>query len=95
MPTRLLRAHRYAKLPEGAVLVTRRSRWGNPFRLIEHGGTYTREESLRLYRAYIEEKIEADPGYYDLEQLRGKDLVCTCRPGDLCHADVLLELANR
>jgi hypothetical protein len=26
--------------------------------------------------------------------LRGKDLGCWCRPGDPCHADVLLELAN-
>ena len=30
----------------------------------------------------------------DLEPLRGKDLVCWCPLGRLCHADVLLELAN-
>lgn len=29
-----------------------------------------------------------------LEELRGKDLACWCKPGDPCHADVLLELAN-
>lgn len=28
-------------------------------------------------------------------ELRGKDLACWCRPGEPCHADVLLELANR
>lgn len=28
-------------------------------------------------------------------ELRGKDLVCTCKLTDLCHADVLLDLANR
>lgn len=27
--------------------------------------------------------------------LRGKNLACWCRVGDPCHADVLLELANR
>lgn len=29
-----------------------------------------------------------------LERLRGMDLACWCKPGDPCHADVLLELAN-
>jgi hypothetical protein len=28
-------------------------------------------------------------------QLRGKNLACWCAPDALCHADVLLELANR
>jgi hypothetical protein len=31
----------------------------------------------------------------DLVQLRGKNLACYCRIGQPCHADVLLELANR
>lgn len=30
-----------------------------------------------------------------IEQLRGKDLACWCRPGEPCHADVLIELANK
>ena len=30
-----------------------------------------------------------------LHELRGKDLACWCRPDQACHADVLLELANR
>lgn len=30
----------------------------------------------------------------DLAQLRGKNLACWCGPGEACHADVLLELAN-
>lgn len=58
MPKRIHRKTRYTKLPEGAVLVTRGSRWGNPFRIVEHGGEYTREESVRLYREYIIQKIE-------------------------------------
>ena len=27
-------------------------------------------------------------------ELAGKDLACWCKPGDPCHADVLLEIAN-
>lgn len=30
-----------------------------------------------------------------LKDLRGKNLACFCREGEPCHADVLLELANR
>ena len=29
-----------------------------------------------------------------LPSLRGKDLACWCKPGEPCHADVLIELAN-
>ena len=32
---------------------------------------------------------------YNLQQLRGKNLACWCQPEDRCHADILLELANR
>lgn len=31
----------------------------------------------------------------DLATIRGKDLMCWCKPGDPCHADVLLEMANQ
>ena len=27
-------------------------------------------------------------------ELRGKNLACWCKPGDMCHADLLLEIAN-
>lgn len=30
-----------------------------------------------------------------IDDLRGQDLACWCKPGDLCHADVLLDLSNR
>lgn len=30
-----------------------------------------------------------------LPKLRGKNLACWCKPGKPCHADVLLELANK
>lgn len=31
----------------------------------------------------------------DIAELRGKNLACWCKPGEPCHADVLLELANQ
>ena len=30
-----------------------------------------------------------------LRDLEGRDLACSCKPGEPCHADVLLEFANR
>ena len=75
--------------PEGAVCVTRPSRWANPYR--EADG-YSRAEAVALFEAYALKRLEAEPGW--LEPLRGKDLACTCPPGELCHADVLLRLAN-
>jgi hypothetical protein len=31
----------------------------------------------------------------DLSELKGKNLACFCKDGEKCHADVLLELANK
>ena len=44
--------------------------------------------ALLLYRDYLLEK-RLDP-----TELQGKDLSCTCKLTDACHADVLIELAN-
>lgn len=33
-------------------------------------------------------------GALDLSELRDKNLACWCEPGEACHADVLLEMAN-
>jgi hypothetical protein len=30
-----------------------------------------------------------------ISELRGKNLACWCKPGEPCHADVLMEIANR
>ncbi len=75
-------------IPPDAVYVGRPSKWGNPFFV---GTAGTREEVIDMYREYITEMMRAHPG--DIEELRGKDLVCWCAPLP-CHADVLLELAN-
>lgn len=69
------------------VYVGRPSVWGNPFKAGVHG---TREEVIEMYREYLlgNERLMAM-----LPELRGKTLGCWCAP-KVCHADVLLELAN-
>jgi hypothetical protein len=71
-------------------VVTRPTKWGNP-----HPLSLGREEAVRRYRedllagrlAITVEDVE--------RELRGRDLACYCPLGEPCHADVLLELANR
>lgn len=71
-------------------MVTRPTKWGNP-----HPLSLGRGEAVRRYRedllagrlAITVEDVE--------RQLRGRDLACYCPLDEPCHADVLLELANR
>lgn len=76
------------EIPDGAKRVDRKTKWGNPYKVDEHG---TREEVIEKYRDHVTEKIEN--GELDISELEGYDLVCWCAPKP-CHADVLLELAN-
>ena len=76
-------------IPPDAILVDRTTKWGNPFLLQVFG---SRQKVIDLYRNWLRGEINC--GNLDLEELRGKDLVCWCTPLQ-CHADVLLELANR
>ena len=69
--------------PLNTVIVSRPSKWGNRFTVQEYG----REVAIQKYREWLVGK--------DLSELRGKDLACYCPLDQPCHADVLLELANR
>lgn len=98
------------RLPSGAVVVSRPSKWGNPFdwreAQAEWGGTddEARAAVVTIYRDWLTmaepERFGADLRprrvaiLAGLSDLRGRDLACWCAPGSPCHADVLLELAN-
>ncbi|MFZ1430584.1 MAG: DUF4326 domain-containing protein [Geminicoccaceae bacterium] len=107
MPERIqLRRVKDWRLPEGTVNCARPGPWGNPFVVGRDG---TREECVQLYKmllsgllvltckASLGDQQEAARYARDhLHNLRGKNLACWCRlDGKPCHADVLLELANR
>lgn len=94
MPIRIQRKRTKGwKMPEGAIYVGRGSKWGNPF---------TFENSGQVHPA-LRFACEVAPLYRPglLDPLRGKDLACWCPLTDKdgnpapCHADVLLELANK
>lgn len=76
--------------PEGAIVVARPTRWGNPFRV---EGTATRASVVALFELHA---IGVYP--WTKQRLRhelgGRDLACWCPLDQPCHADVLLRLAN-
>lgn len=64
------------------------SKWANPYKVGPKD--YTLEESIRLYRKHL-----VDSGLInDIHELDGKQLGCFCDQSDVCHAQVLAELAN-
>lgn len=83
------------KMPPNCVYVGRPSKWGNPCKVgdwtIGYESRQTRESAVGVFRrqATIVRNKSA------MAELRGKDLACWCNLSDPCHADVLLEIANR
>ena len=96
MPTRIQRKRTKGwRMPDGAVCVSRPSRWGNPYRVgaphPDHGWPMSGAEAVECFRRWYEQHMNDRL----LAPLRGKDLACWCPLDQPCHADVLLELANR
>lgn len=90
------------------VCVTRPGVFGNPFswrKLRELGFIGTERQLKRAAVDHFRMWLAGNVGWpgtptqreairASLPDLRGKNLACWCRPGEPCHADVLLELAN-
>lgn len=72
---------------DGAVLVARPSRWGNPYSIDEYG----REQAIDMYERWL---LDNDELLAQLPSLRGRRLACYCKLNEPCHADVLARLAN-
>ena len=77
-------------MPSNTVKVDRTTKFGNPFKV---------EGDALAAVAMFREWLEATGAGRELAaaaraELRGKNLACWCRPGDACHADVLLQVAN-
>lgn len=93
------------RLPPDAVVVTRPTKWGNPFKvgmLIAVGGKphviEDAETAVELYRRWLHNGSEftrhTNLAELAKRELRGKKLACYCGLDHACHADVLCELAN-
>ena len=100
MPERIQRKRTKGwKMPQNTVSVCRPGKFGNPFVVTEDR---TQCQAVGAFRTWLEvegctagipeKKAAILEGLHDL---KGRNLACFCKPGQPCHADVLLELANR
>jgi uncharacterized protein DUF4326 len=96
MPERI-RFNRFERkpFPPNTKLVTRGSRWGNPFPVARRGDPATHAAAVERYREWIMMPEQASLREDARRELAGHDLACTCAPGLPCHGDVLLEIANQ
>lgn len=87
------------RMPENTVKVDRTTKWGNPFKpgvpTPYAGGLKVQDNrhAFVLYRAVAPDNSALISAAQT--ELRGKNLACWCALDKPCHADVLLELANR
>ncbi|MBN4081719.1 DUF4326 domain-containing protein [bacterium AH-315-C07] len=96
--------------PPNTKIVDRTSRWGNPFKVGETFKNLKMLEDLgydvindysngmeipdyetagKMFKEYYEFQ-----DWLDINELKGLDLACPCKPYNPCHADILLELAK-
>lgn len=97
------------RLPPITVKVDRTTKWGNPYRVGEpmdmavarrwrwkiampHRVCESAEQAVKLFRLSL--AFDVASKWVVRQELRGRNLACWCRPGEPCHADVLLEIAN-
>lgn len=84
------------KMPENTVKVDRTTRWGNHDFVV---GEYHDDpaECVEMFHHDLDKCSVFHPDQYEayLAPLRGKNLACWCALDAPCHADVLLEEANR
>jgi Domain of unknown function (DUF4326) len=94
--------------PEGAIVVSRPSKWGNPYLLSDALHPFPSLTTQQLHGFVVNQfrydRMVQHPDYPSVDEIRaelaGHDLACWCSLSDdwgnpvPCHADVLLEIAN-
>ena len=88
---RLREEFEYAQVVDNTVLIDRRTRWGNPFRI---GKGQNREQAIARYREDLWRRIRTgEIALEELAELDGCWLACWCEPLP-CHGDVLAKAAE-
>jgi hypothetical protein len=97
-------------LPPNTRLITRPSRWGNPFTIAEciaEGFADNEADARKACIAAYDGWLDGEPEYASVEPERrawilanlhllvGMDLACACKPGEPCHGDPLKQRVAR
>ena len=81
----------YAHVVNNTVLVDRRTKWGNPFRI---GPGQDAGQAVARYRVHLWQRIRAgEVALEELAELDGMWLACWCVGSHACHAEVLARAA--
>lgn len=89
------------RMPPNTVSVARPHKFGNPFVINKEGPlgrtAIDNESAVGFFKAMLSDSELLSEAAYpmDFTELRGKNLACFCPLDKPCHADVLLELANK
>lgn len=80
------------RMPPNTVYVGRPTVFGNPFSTAQEFMAFLQCPRVALTRDYqcVRDRLVAR-----MQTLRGRHLACWCPLDQPCHADVLLEIANR
>ena len=88
---KLREAFEYAHVHNNTVLIDRRTKWGNRFRIGPDG---TRDQVIARYRADLWRRIRAgEIALEDLAEIAGCWYACWCLPRP-CHGEVLARAAG-
>lgn len=81
--------------PANTIIVDRTSAWGNPYAAKDHGDCAP-ALLVAMFRDWLKSDDQKAAALLEnIGALRGKNLCCPCPLDQPCHADVLLEIANR
>jgi len=91
-PPHRLSARSKRATPKGAVFVGPKSPWF--LQIHDPGGSDCSAHTREVFRQIVWRANRLTYRAKARRELAGKDLACTCPPGQPCHADVLIEIAN-
>lgn len=98
MPRRIQRKRTKGwKMPPNTVSVTRPGRYGNPYTVKQAREAGYKGSDVEIAQMCVDTFRKEMPEFAKAafrQELRGKNLACWCKPGEPCHGDVLLEIAN-
>jgi hypothetical protein len=94
------------RMPDNTIYVGSPSKWKNPYKVgdtfpllnVLTNEPYEREINASHAKTLFKMKVESFGKAAEKEiisELKGKNLACRCKIDAPCHADVLLEIANK
>lgn len=94
MPKRIQRKRTAGwRMPPNATYVGRPGQFGN-YAALRMGLPRTGQSAANAFALWVENEASDAWKAEVVRVLRGRDIACWCKPGQPCHGDTLLRLAN-